>query len=316
LTLQDSNLTIRPITGPSELGLFTRLPYELNDELEDDLRDGHRQPGWLWLALRDGHLLARAAWWGRPGGRAPSALDILDIDDTAGADGVDAAVALLRAAMAEVVPPGGRPPYYLRFLAPDWRDETASRQAVENRMKAAGSVGARFFVERLRLKWRAGTTIPAPTGRLAFRQVDSAAELLALMTQVMDGTLDAHGRDDLTRMSPQEAAATHYYGELDRYTSPHDWWRIAELPGGEPVGFVIPAHNGYYPIIAYLGVVPAHRGNGYIGEILAEGTRILAAEDAPQIHASTDLGNVPMARAFHRTGWITYGHQIDMTWSH
>lgn len=314
MTLQDSNLTIRPITGPSELGLFNRLPYELNGELEDDLRDGHRQPGWLWVALHDDHVLARAAWWGRPGGRVPSALDILDIDDTAGADGVDTAVALLRAAIAEVVPPGERPPYYLRFLAPDWRDETASRQAVENRMKAAGSVGARFFVERLRLKWLAGTTIPAPTGRLAFRQVDGAAELLALMTQVMHGTLDAHGRDDLTRMSPQEAAATHYYGELDRYTSPHDWWRIAELPGGDPVGFVIPANNGYYAIIAYLGVVPAHRGNGYIGEILAEGTRILAAEGAPQIHASTDLGNVPMARAFHRAGWITYGHQIDMTW--
>ena len=182
-------------------------------------------------------------------------------------------------------------------------------------MAAAGRTGARFFVERLRLEWRPGTPIPPPTGRLAFRQVSQSAELLALMTQVMDGTLDAHGRDDLTRMSPQEAAAEHYYGELHRYTSPHDWWRIAELPGGEPVGFVIPAHNGYNPIIAYLGVVPAHRGNGYIGEILAEGTRILAAAESPQIRASTDLGNVPMARAFHRAGWVTSGHQIDMIWS-
>ena len=79
---------------------------------------------------------------------------------------------------------------------------------------------------------------------------------------------------------------------------------------------MIPAHNGYYPIIAYLGVVPAHRGNGYIGEILAEGTRVLAANDVPTIHASTDLGNVPMARAFHRAGWLTTGRQIDMTWDH
>ena len=77
---------------------------------------------------------------------------------------------------------------------------------------------------------------------------------------------------------------------------------------------MIPAHNGYNPIIAYLGVVPAHRGHGYIADILAEGTRVLAAQDVPYIKASTDLGNVPMAAAFHRAGWVTTGHQIDMTW--
>ena len=54
-----------------------------------------------------------------------------------------------------------------------------------------------------------------------------------------------------------------YEGELMAYGSPRDWWRIAIQPSGEPVGFVIPAHNGDDPIIAYIGVVPAHRGNGY-----------------------------------------------------
>ena len=77
---------------------------------------------------------------------------------------------------------------------------------------------------------------------------------------------------------------------------------------------MIPAHNGYSPIIAYLGVLPAHRGHGYIGDILAEGTRVLAAQDVPFIRASTDLGNVPMAAAFHRAGWVATEHQIDMTW--
>jgi hypothetical protein len=33
----------------------------------------------------------------------------------------------------------------------------------------------------------------------------------------------------------------------------------------------------------------------------------------PFIKASTDLGNVPMAAAFHRARWRTTGHQIDMT---
>ena len=41
---------------------------------------------------------------------------------------------------------------------------------------------------------------------------------------------------------------------------------------------------------------------------------MLAAQDVPCIRTSTDLGNVPMAAAFHRAGGVTTGHQIDMTW--
>lgn len=314
MTVQHDDLTIRPITGPGELDLFNRFPYRLNEELAADLDNGHRRPEWLWIALRDGRLAARAGWWARPGDEHPAILDILDLDDSGRPETVDVAAQLLRTAMAEVIPEGTRPPYYLRFVTPDWREAPATRQPTEDRMAAAARTGARLFVERLNLEWRPGTPVPAPTGRLSFRPVTDADELLTLMTDVVDGTLDAHDRDDLTRMSPREAAAKQYREELARYTSPRDWWRIAELPGGEPGGFVIPAHNGYSEIIAYLGVVPAHRGHGYIAEILAEGTRVLAAQGAPFIKASTDLGNVPIAAAFHRAGWITTGHQIDMTW--
>jgi len=314
LTSHRTDLTIRPITGPDELDLFNRFPHQFNEELAGDLRDDHRQPGWLWVALRDGRLAARAGWWARPGNEHPDALDILDLDDSGRPETVDIAARLLSTAIAEVIPEGTQPPYYLRYVDPDWREAPATRQPTEDRMAAAAQTGARLFVERLRLEWRPGTPEPAPTGRLSFRPVTDAGELLALMTDVMDGTLDAHGRDDLTRMPPREAAAKHYHEELAAYTSPRDWWRIADLPGGEPAGFVIPAHNGYSAIIAYLGVVPAHRGHGYIADILAEGTRVLAAQDVPCIRASTDLGNVPMAATFHRAGWVTTGHQIDMTW--
>jgi len=315
LTSHDDDLTIRPITGPGELDLFNRFPHPFNEELAGDLRDGHRRTGWLWIALRNGHLAARAGWWARrPGNENPDALDLLDLDDSGRPETVDIAARLLSSAMAEVIPEGTQPPYYLRFVDPDWREAPATRQATEDRMAAATRTGARLFVERLRLEWRPGTPVAAPTGRLSFRPVTDPNELLVLMTKVTDGTLDAHDRDDLTRMSPRDAAAKHYYEELALYASPRDWWRIADLPGGEPVGFVIPAHNGYNAIIAYLGVVPAHRGLGYIADILAEGTRVLAAQDVPLINASTDLGNVPMAAAFHRAGWRTTGHQIDMVW--
>ena len=58
--------------------------------------------------------------------------------------------------MAEVVPAGTQPPYYLRFVDPDWREAQATRQATEDRMAAAARTGARLFVERLRLEMAAG----------------------------------------------------------------------------------------------------------------------------------------------------------------
>jgi RimJ/RimL family protein N-acetyltransferase len=61
-------------------------------------------------------------------------------------------------------------------------------------------------------------------------------------------------------------------------------------------------------------VVPAHRGHGYIHDVLATGTRVLAAQNVPRIRASTDVGNAPMAAAFARAGYATFGRQIDMTW--
>jgi len=291
--VEQNDLTMRPIAGREELNLFSRLPYVLNDELADDLR----------LAL-----------WGRTGDDTPFLLDIFDIDDgSADRHRMDIGVRLLQTAMAVVVPTGTRPPEYLRNVPSDWREDGVTRHAIEDRMTALERTGARLFVERLRFEWHLGTQIPEPTGRLVFRPVRNTEEILTLMTLVLDGTLDAHSRADLTRMSARETAIKHYEDELAHYRSPRDWWRVATLPDGEPVGFVAPARNDYNPIIGYLAVLPEHRGNGYIDEILAEGTRILSAQDVPRIRATTDLGNTPMANAFQRAGYANFERTINMT---
>lgn len=309
MILHQHDLTVRPITGPEELDLFNSLPYVLNDEVGGDLAAGRRRPEWLWLALRGDRVVARAGWWSRAGDRFPLVMDIFDIDGDTGD-----AVRLLTTALPAVVAAGARPPEYGRFLPADWRDHQHTRQQVRDRMSALERVGAELFVERLRLEWRPGTPVAELSGRLAFRPVRSPGELIELMTLVLDGTLDAHSRDDLTRMTPGQAAQEQYHNELLRYASPHEWWRIATLQDGEPVGFVIPAHNGYNPIIAYLGVVPAHRGLGYVHDVLAAGTSLLAAQEVARIRASTDVGNAPMAAAFAEAGYVIFERQIDMTW--
>lgn len=313
MTVEPYKLTVRAITGPDELELFRQLPYSLNHELPDDLDSGRRRPEWMWVALRGDRLAARAAWWGQPEHDRPLLLDFFDLDGGS-PDRVEVGARLLTAAIAEVIPAGGRPPEYVRFVPPDWRDDDAARPIVEDRMAALELAGARLFIERLRLEWRPGTPIPEQSGRLRYRPVRDRDELISLMTLVLDGTLDAHSQADLASMTPEQAAIAHYERELANYRSPRAWWRVATLPDGEPVGFVTPARNDYNPIIGYLGVVPAHRGNGYISDILAEGTRILAAQHVPRIRAATDLGNTPMAGAFERAGYVNFERSINMTW--
>ena len=213
-----------------------------------------------------------------------------------------------------MIGPGVERPEYIRFIPPDWRDDRVARRVVEGRMAVLERSGGRLLVERIRLEWRPGTPIQEPTGRLRFRPVADRIELLGLMVKTLEHTLDAHSRRDLATLPPAEVAARQYDDEFRGYDSPHDWWTIAELPDGEPVGFVIPARNAYHPIIAYIGVLPAHRGHGYIDEILAQGTRVLAADNATKIRASTDLGNVPMAAAFARAGYVAFERAINMTW--
>lgn len=305
-------LTVRPIVGVTEIDRFNFVPYVVNGELAGDLAAGRRVPGWLWLAELGDRPVARVAWWGRAGHPVPLLMDVFDVDDDLPEDvRVEVGERLLRAAMPKVVP--GRPPQYLRYVPAGWRADPAARAVVAARMTALERTGARLFVERLRLEWRPGTPVPEPDGPLAFRGTDRA-ELVGLMTRVLDGTLDAHSGAELRAKPAGKVAAEHYDDEFARYSSPAGWHRVATLPGGEPVGFVVPARNPYNAIIAYIGVLPEHRGNGYIDAILAEGTRILAAEGVPRIRANTDLTNTPMAAAFARAGYAVIEHQIDMVW--
>lgn len=312
-----TSVSYRPLTGPEEIDLFCRLSYVLDHELTDDFASGCRRPEWAWVALDGDRLLARLAWWTTPGGDVPLQFDFFDIDDTLPpADRHEIGLRLFKTATATVFPAGAKLPEYSRFVPPDWHHEPAAREVVESRTRVLESTGARLLVERLRLQWTPSSLLPHSEGRLVFRPVADREDLLALMTPVMEGTLDAHGQADLASgLSPREATERHYDGEFARFTSPHEWWRIAGLPnGGGPVGFVIPARNSYHPIIAYIGVLPAHRGNGYIDEILAEGTRILAAEGVDRIRASTDLGNVPMAKSFARAGYANFERSLNLVW--
>jgi hypothetical protein len=211
-------LTIRCLSGVEELALFGGLRYTLDEELADDLVGGLRRPSWMWVALRGEQLAARAAWWGAAADQVPAVLDFLDLSDAP--DRVEIGVRLLKLALSEMLPPGSTPPDYVRFVAPDWRQQPIACALVKDLMSIVGATGGHLLAERFRFQWEPGTPIAAPTGRLAFRPVRDDHELLDLMVAVMDGTLDAHSREDLARMSARDAAIRHFEGELACYTTP------------------------------------------------------------------------------------------------
>ena len=306
---------IRHLGGTHEIDLFNRIPYGLNDEIADDLEQGRRRAEWTWLAIHEDRLLGRLALWSPSGATDATQLDLFDLDDAlSDEDHWAVGAALLDAARSEVIAGQVTPPEFARYLPADWRERPAERRATETIMALLEASGARFVVERLRLQWEPKAGIPTRDPRLDFRAFKGEDEVLDLTTRALTGTLDAHSRGDLAHATPHEVARAQFEEEFARYTTPREWWRVAVDGAGEAVAFVFPARNAYHHIVAYVGVLPEHRGNGYIDGILAEGTRVLAEAGAPHIRASTDVGNQPMANAFARAGYGTFQRLINMEW--
>jgi RimJ/RimL family protein N-acetyltransferase len=257
---------------------------------------GNYRPANTWVALRDGVVVARAAWWGRPDEPAPAVLDWFDFTDR------DAAVQLLRTA------PG--PAEYSLALPPGWRDQPAVAEAARARITAAESVGMTLLVERYGYRWTPDCGLPARPGRLEFRPEPDDDVILDLFRRVHRGSLDAHARRVIAE-SGLDAAAAEDLEILRLMPSPREWWRLATA-GGEVVGLTVPSRNYTDPVIGYVAVLPEHRGHGYSYDLLVEATHLLVAEGADRIVANTDVTNLPMAATFAKAGYPVTDHRVDL----
>lgn len=258
------------------------------------------RPEWTWVALRDGAVVARAAWWGGPEDEEPVALDWLDFAD--GAD--DVAVDLLRKA--------GIPAEYCLLLPPGWRDEPAVRAAGEARIDVARRAGMAPFVERLRYRWTPANGMPHRRRLLEFRQEPDDERILDVLRRVVHGSLDAHQVRTRER-DGVEAAAKDELDFLNWLPSPREWWRLAYTTDGELVGLTVPGRNYANPVIGIIGVVPEQRGRGYAYDLLAEATFLLVAEGVDEIVAETDTTNTPMAATFTRAGYPVTQERVYLT---
>ena len=300
--------TIRSL-GPDELELFLSFGGELEPgRFRAEWEGGNRRASWTWVALREGRVIARAAWWGAAGAARPAVLDVFEPGGEP--DRLAAGEALLRACW----PAEGEDLECELFLPPDWRDDPAVRRSVEERLEVARRAGLVLLVERHRFEWTPERGVPPRGTRLAFHSVAATGEaaFTDALARSYAGSLDVHTRRQLARgADPGELAAADA-ALLRSFPSPAEWWRLAFTPTGQLVGLVVPARNEDGPIIAYLGVVPEQRGHGYARDLLAEATALLAGQGAERIRADTDQENVPMAATFERCGYRRFATRIDL----
>ncbi|SCL49116.1 GNAT family N-acetyltransferase [Micromonospora chersina] len=294
-----TDLVVRPLVAGEE-HLFDSLPdpgLVGRAVLGETYAGGGFRPEWTWVALRDGKVVARAAWWAGPDDPAPLALDWFDFTDA------QAAVTLLRTAPLRAE--------YSILLPHRWRDDPAVRAQAQARIDAATAAGMRVLVERYRYRWTPGCGLPARPGRLEFRPEPDDAVILDALCRIGEGSLDAHFRAAAAAHGPL-AAAREDLDLLRWMPSPRDWWRMAYIPGGEPVGLVVPARNPTDHVVGFVGVLPGQRGHGYAYDLLVEGTYLLVEAGAEEIVAATDQGNAPMVATFARAGYPVEWERIDL----
>ncbi|MGI5269248.1 GNAT family N-acetyltransferase [Nonomuraea sp. CA-218870] len=183
---------------------------------------------------------------------------------------------------------------------------------VDRAVQHESLTGAGFTmeVERLLLEWRLGSDLPADPGRLTYRPARELdpAHVLDVLVRISYGSLDYDTRQELATAGAEHEARWMYDDLMNRRGKP-GWFVIGYLDD-EPVGLVAPDDHS----IAYIGVVPEHRGRGYVDDLLAHGTRTLAEAGVERVVAATDVANTPTAAAFLRAGYSEVGRLYRYYW--
>jgi ribosomal protein S18 acetylase RimI-like enzyme len=298
-----SALTVRPALPADQSlleGWSRTEPVAWVDRvrLREELATRNYRYEWSWLAERDGLPVGRALWWGITGADRPATLDCLLVADTE-EHPERVGEALVRAGVSTFREGAG-----LEFkvdVAADWASDPAAVRAVAWREEAAHKGGLARTTERISYAWTDVVKLPAQSRRLQFIP-GSDAEFRSLFAAVAAGSLDAHTLEMVAEQGVDALADD----DLDFYLSlpgSRDAWQIATGLDGTVVGFIIATRTAYDASISYLGVLPEHRGHGYVHDLLAQMVLMHHEKGERRIVGTTDAANTPMRAAFKRAGF-------------
>jgi RimJ/RimL family protein N-acetyltransferase len=171
------------------------------------------------------------------------------------------------------------------------------------RVELFEDLGMELFQEKQGFTWTDdGAPVEAPN-RLTFHTVDEVGRehFRDVLAGVGEATLDRNDFYYRSHMDPLDWGSV-YMTYLREDAAP--MWLVARLPGGEPIGFVAVSRfdEPDTATIAYIGVLPDHRGNGYIDDLLATGTAVAQRRGFSSILSDVDTLNAPMMAAMERAG--------------
>jgi RimJ/RimL family protein N-acetyltransferase len=148
--------------------------------------------------------------------------------------------------------------------------------------------------------------------RLAFRSVtlSTREQFVRTIEQVLAGSLDRFDKARMRRFTTRQIAEWYAHPNEHDFAFDLEWWELAYTPKEEIVGFTQPVvfrgdaqGRPAEGTIHYIGVVPQHRGRGYILDLLSAATRRLQEVGVARIYCDTDNRNAPMISAFQRVGY-------------
>ncbi|WP_235828161.1 GNAT family N-acetyltransferase [Brevibacillus migulae] len=183
----------------------------------------------------------------------------------------------------------------------------------EKRAQLLRQAGFTLERETMRFEWNsASSTLPPHSPPLQYRSLSQVGEedMIEAIMRVSMHTLDKRIENEREQLGAY-AHAKELYADLQNMQAHPDWWQIGYTHEGELVGIVLPAFAPAFATIAYIGVVPEHRGKRYIDSLLAQGTKTLLNADVDAIRADTDIRNVPMQHAFLRAGYQRFAQRSE-----
>lgn len=292
--------TVRSITRPEDFAI--EGAPDQTDALMEMWKEGESRPDWCFVLEEGGEVVGRVGFSVLPtcppeflGELPPDELFLFGLwlpwDD----DPVGVGLTLI--------------PEALRRIDEDVPDRLQVRTNVEvypehaHRVALFDALGMDLFQEKQGFTWvDDGSPVEVPD-RLTFHTVDEAGRdhYRDVLAGVGEATLDRNDFYYRSHMDPQDWGSV-YMTFLDDSEAP--MWLLALLPDGEPVGFVAVSEfdEPDTATVAFIGVLPQHRGNGYIDDLLAAGTAAAQRQGFTSILSDVDTLNAPMMAAMERAG--------------
>ena len=257
-------------------------PYqeELREYAETLLQRGSTRLEWCLVGLEDGEPAARAALWALPGHAVPTDIVLIaaDWDDDELSGGPRAAA---RGARAGAKPGGesSEPSRRQPSRPPQWQENEDARIRL--------LVESGYELLRDGLRWMySGSPVP-PQQSVVYRALPDVGEnaFVEAIASTYEGTRDSWINQTVDEHGAIGAARADFddYRQMEHLP---EWWELAYTADGELAGVIMAARNPTTAVIAYVGVVPDHRGRGLAPELVQRGTEQLVASGSTEIGAT------------------------------